>query len=202
MTLLPPVRELGDAPAVSVAGAGLTYAELRGAAAAVAAEIAGAQRVAVWAESTLETIVASVAVLESGLALVPVNPKLGRSELEHVLTDSAPDVILGAPDRPARRRRRAAVDLSARGGDLPEPRRGRRGPGADRLHERHDRPPQGRRAPAPLRGSNLDALADAWDWTGEDVLTHGLPLFHVHGLVVGVFGPLRRGGELRHLGRF
>jgi malonyl-CoA/methylmalonyl-CoA synthetase len=50
--------------------------------------------------------------------------------------------------------------------------------------------------------SNLDALASAWEWTGGDVLTHGLPLFHVHGLVIGVFGPLRRGGELRHLGRF
>ena len=50
--------------------------------------------------------------------------------------------------------------------------------------------------------SNLDALADAWEWTGDDVLTHGLPLFHVHGLVIGVLGPLRRGGELRHLGRF
>jgi malonyl-CoA/methylmalonyl-CoA synthetase len=50
--------------------------------------------------------------------------------------------------------------------------------------------------------SNLDALADAWEWTGEDVLTHGLPLFHVHGLAIGVLGPLRRGGELRHLGRF
>ena len=50
--------------------------------------------------------------------------------------------------------------------------------------------------------SNLDGLADAWEWTGDDVLTHGLPLFHVHGLVLGLFGPLRRGGELRHLGRF
>ena len=50
--------------------------------------------------------------------------------------------------------------------------------------------------------SNLDALADAWDWTGDDILAHGLPLFHVHGLVLGLLGPLRRGGELRHLGRF
>ena len=50
--------------------------------------------------------------------------------------------------------------------------------------------------------SNLDGLADAWDWTGEDILAHGLPLFHVHGLVLGLIGPLRRGGELRHLGRF
>ena len=37
--------------------------------------------------------------------------------------------------------------------------------------------------------SNLDALADAWEWTGEDVLAHGLPLFHVHGLVLGAVRP-------------
>ena len=36
--------------------------------------------------------------------------------------------------------------------------------------------------------ANLDALADAWAWTGEDVLAHALPLFHVHGLVLGVLG--------------
>src|SRR5688572_17358213 len=113
-SLLPPVRELGDTPAVSVAGAGLTYEELRAAAAASAAELGDARRVAVWAESTLEAIVAAVAVLESGRALVPVNPKLGRSELEHVLGDSAPDVILGGPQgRP--------VDVGARGEALPEP---------------------------------------------------------------------------------
>ena len=110
MTLLPPVRELGDEPAVSVAGTGLTYAELREAAAAVAAGFDGAERVAVWAESTLETIVAAVAVLEAGLALVPVNPKLGRSELEHVLTDSR------ARRDPRRARRRPADRRPPRGG--------------------------------------------------------------------------------------
>ena len=50
--------------------------------------------------------------------------------------------------------------------------------------------------------SNLDALADAWAWTERDVVAHGLPLFHVHGLVVGILGPLRRGGTAMHLGRF
>ncbi len=49
---------------------------------------------------------------------------------------------------------------------------------------------------------NLDALAEAWGWTDQDVVAHGLPLFHVHGLVIGVLGPLRRGGTVRHLGRF
>jgi malonyl-CoA/methylmalonyl-CoA synthetase len=34
------------------------------------------------------------------------------------------------------------------------------------------------------------------------VLVHGLPLFHVHGLVLGVLGPLRLGGTVHHLGRF
>jgi len=195
MTLLPPVRELGDEPAVSVAGAGLTYAELRGAAAAVASGLAGAERVAVWAESTLETIVAAVAVLEAGIALVPVNPKLGRAELEHVLADSRPDVVLGGPDG-------TPVDVAARGGELPEPRAGDEHPALIVYTSGTTGRPKGAVLPHRSVASNLDALAGAWAWTGADVLTHGLPLFHVHGLAIGVLGPLRRGGELRHLGRF
>jgi malonyl-CoA/methylmalonyl-CoA synthetase len=202
-SLLPPVRELGDVPAVSVGDAGLTYEALRGAAAVVAAGLDGAERVAVWAESTLETIVAAVGVLEAGLALVPVNPKLGRSELEHVLTDSAPDVILGAPEGELPTgARRATVDLEARGGDLPEPRAGDEDPALIVYTSGTTGRPKGAVLPRRCVASNLDALADAWEWTGDDVLTHGLPLFHVHGLALGVLGPLRRGGELRHLGSF
>ena len=46
--------------------------------------------------------------------------------------------------------------------------------------------------------ANLDALADAWAWTADDTLVHGLPLFHVHGLVLGLLGPLRLGCRLVH----
>ncbi|WP_432190781.1 acyl-CoA synthetase [Streptomyces sp. bgisy027] len=63
-------------------------------------------------------------------------------------------------------------------------------------------PPKGAVIPRRAVAHTLDALADAWQWTGEDVLVHGLPLFHVHGLVLGILGPLRRGGSVRHLGRF
>jgi malonyl-CoA/methylmalonyl-CoA synthetase len=193
--LLAPVHELGGEPAVSVGGEGLTYEELREAAAALAGEIAGAERVAVWAEASLETIVAAVAVLESGIALVPVNPKLGTGELEHVLSDSSPDVVIGGPDG-------RAVDLSARGGDLPDHEAGDEDPALVVYTSGTTGRPKGAVLPRRAVASNLDALADAWEWTGEDVLTHGLPLFHVHGLVLGTLGPLRRGGELRHLGRF
>ena len=63
-------------------------------------------------------------------------------------------------------------------------------------------PPKGAVIPRRAIAGTLDALADAWQWTGDDVLVHGLPLFHVHGLMLGILGPLRRGGCVRHLGRF
>ncbi|MFI0961949.1 acyl-CoA synthetase [Streptomyces sp. NPDC021080] len=63
-------------------------------------------------------------------------------------------------------------------------------------------PPKGAVVPRRAIAATLDALADAWQWTGDDVLVHALPLFHVHGLIIGILGPLRRGGSVRHLGRF
>lgn len=63
-------------------------------------------------------------------------------------------------------------------------------------------PPKGAILPRRAIAASLDALADAWQWTGDDVLVHALPLFHVHGLILGVLGPLRLGGSVRHLGRF
>jgi malonyl-CoA/methylmalonyl-CoA synthetase len=63
-------------------------------------------------------------------------------------------------------------------------------------------PPKGAVLPRRAIASNLDALAAAWEWTAQDRLVHALPLFHVHGLVLGVLGPVRLGGHVRHLGRF
>ena len=44
--------------------------------------------------------------------------------------------------------------------------------------------------------ADLDGLAAAWEWTPDDTLVHGLPLFHVHGLILGVLGALRVGSRL------
>ena len=142
--MLPACYELDREPAVSVGDRGLSYGELREAAAALAAQFEGAERVAVWAESTLETCVAVVAAVATGVPLVPVNPKLGRGELEHVLSDSQPDVIVGAPDDLPGARAGSTVDVDARGGELPGHRRRRRGSGAGHLHERDHRQAQGR----------------------------------------------------------
>src|SRR3712207_4880813 len=121
--LLSPVHELDAEPALRFGDRELSYGELREAAAAVAERLSGLERAAVWAESTLETCVTVVGALSAGIPLVPLNPKLGSSELAHIIGDSRPEVVLGAPDGaldavedppPS-----APVDLDARGGELP-----------------------------------------------------------------------------------
>jgi malonyl-CoA/methylmalonyl-CoA synthetase len=190
--LLAPVRDLGDEPAVAVGERALSYAELRGAAAAVAARLDGVSRAAVWATPSLETIVAVVGALCAGVELVPLNPKLGSGELDHILGDSAPELVLRPED----------VDVGARGAELPT---GGSDPEATALviyTSGTTGKPKGALLPRRAIAACLDALAEAWAWTAADTLVHGLPLFHVHGLVLGVLGPLRLGGSLRHLGRF
>jgi malonyl-CoA/methylmalonyl-CoA synthetase len=205
--LLPPLADPGDKEAIRFGKRALSYEALAGATAAVAAAIAGAERVAVFAESRLETCVAAVGALEAGVPFTPVNPKAGERELEHILSDSAPALVLTAAETelPAAFADvpRVDVDVDARGDAavLPdEP--GPEAPAVIVYTSGTTGPPKGAVLPRRALASNLDALADAWEWTGEDVLAHALPLFHVHGLILGVIGPLRLGGTVHHLGRF
>ncbi|MFI9149422.1 acyl-CoA synthetase [Streptomyces sp. NPDC053367] len=183
----------------------LTYAQLSAAAGAVAERVRGAGRVAVWATPALETAVGAVGVLLAGLPLVPLNPKSGEKELAHILGDSAPDVVLAAPGAQLPQALqglvRADVDVHAQGA-LPEDRADDADPALIVYTSGTTGPPKGAVIPRRAVAATLDALAEAWQWTDADVLVHGLPLFHVHGLVLGVLGPLRRGGAVRHLGRF
>lgn len=185
----------------------LTYAELAAAAGAVGERVRGARRVAVWATPALETAVAVVGVLLAGAAAVPLNPKSGDKELGHILGDSAPGLVLAAPgdELPAALAGFERVDVDATAvGPAPvgEERVGDGEPALVVYTSGTTGPPKGAVIPRRAVAATLDALADAWRWTGQDVLVHGLPLFHVHGLVLGVLGPLRRGGSVRHLGRF
>jgi malonyl-CoA/methylmalonyl-CoA synthetase len=207
--LLPPLHEApAGRAALRFPGRALEYAELRALASELAAALHGARRAAVWAEPESETCVAVVACLLAGVAAVPVNPKAGARELEHIVGDSDPDCVLFAarsePPDAFGSRRRLAVDLEPRRAAPPPP---PPEPDADApalvvYTSGTTGPPKGALIARRAVASTLDALAEAWAWTSADVLAHALPLFHVHGLVLGVLGPLRLGGTLRHLGRF
>ncbi|MBQ0968774.1 acyl-CoA synthetase [Streptomyces sp. RK23] len=200
-----PTGAPADRPALRFGERSLTYAELAAAAGATAGRIGGAGRVAVWATPAMETAVAVVAALLAGVAAVPLNPKSGDKELAHILADSAPSMVLAPPDAelpPALGTlERVDVDVRARGA-VPEDRTEEGDAALVVYTSGTTGPPKGAVIPRRALATTLDALADAWQWTGDDVLVQGLPLFHVHGLVLGILGPLRRGGSVRHLGRF
>jgi malonyl-CoA/methylmalonyl-CoA synthetase len=44
--------------------------------------------------------------------------------------------------------------------------------------------------------ANIRAVTSAWHWTGDDRLLLVLPLFHAHGLMVGMHGTLYTGGSV------
>ncbi|AVH58901.1 MULTISPECIES: acyl-CoA synthetase [Streptomyces] len=185
----------------------LTYAELAASAGELAGRLGGARRVAVWATPTLETAVGVVAALLAGVPAVPLNPKSGTGELGHILNDSAPSAILAGPDdelpQAVRGWERLDVDVYGTGAVAePPPEPAPSAPALIVYTSGTTGPPKGAVIPRRSIAATLDALADAWQWTGDDVLVHGLPLFHVHGLILGILGPLRRGGSVRHLGRF
>ncbi len=203
--LFPSLLDPPGGQALSVAGRSLSYRRLSDAVAALAGELAGRERVAVWAEPSLETAVAVLGALAAGTAAVPINPGIGERELEHILGDSAPGCVLGPPGTalpPALAAlSRVAVDLGARGVELP-PEPPAEAPAFVLYTSGTTGPPKGVLIPRRAIACNLDALAEAWEWTEQDVLVHGLPLFHVHGLVLGTLGPIRLGGRAVHVGRF
>jgi malonyl-CoA/methylmalonyl-CoA synthetase len=202
-----------DKEAIRFGERALSYGDLRGVASDVARRLAGLGRVALWAQPELETCAGVVGALAAGVPVIPINPKAGERELAHIVGDGEPDAVIAARSvelPPALEAlERVDVDVSRGGGVSsrnssvqlgPEP-----GPEAPALivyTSGTTGPPKGVVLPRRAIATNLDALADAWEWTAEDVLVHGLPLFHVHGLVIGVLGVLRRGGTLHHLGSF
>jgi malonyl-CoA/methylmalonyl-CoA synthetase len=201
--LFEPLADPSDADALRFGERALSYRQVRDAATAVAAQVADSRRVGVWAVNAPEVAVAVVGALLAGVPITPINPKAGERELAHILADSDPDCVLCPPGVALPGAcRRVDVDLEARGSDVLPSEPPDEAPAIVVYTSGTTGPPKGAVLPRRAIASNLDALAEAWEWTGDDVVAHALPLFHVHGLILGTLGPLRRGGGVHHLGRF
>ncbi|HRW38326.1 MAG TPA: AMP-binding protein, partial [Aquihabitans sp.] len=197
------------APTVHDRRSGWTTAgelEARSAGAAARFHAAGAlpgDRILISAASSLALVVAHVAALRLGLVVVPANTAYRERELVHLVTDARP--TLAVVDDPTCARWVVDADdrVVATGPDLDLLPAGREHPLLDRSAP--DDPallaytsgttgsPKGALLSHGNLLSSAEALRIAWRWTPDDRLVLPLPLFHLHGLGVGLHGTLLAG---------
>lgn len=168
-------------------------------------------RVVVQLDTGFDLLAAFVANLRAGFVHVPLSTRYGAHETRFVLDDA---------DARAHLVDDGCAALVASLGDDGIPR-----PGIDGL-DAGDVPTAGTRpveATAPTlqiytsgttghpKGvihtgtsvtAGIGALTDGWRFTPADTMALALPLFHVHGLCIGVFGCLLQGVQMRLIPRF
>jgi malonyl-CoA/methylmalonyl-CoA synthetase len=174
-------------------------------------------RVAVQTDKVWQVVPLYLACLRAGLVYLPLNTAYQKSELAFFFGDAQPKVIVCRPemlgvvatlDRDAQ-----VLMLDANGGEvfdraLNEP---------AEFATAHSKPDDlaailytsgttGRSKGAMLShrnlASNAVALVESWAFTGDDVLLHALPVFHVHGLFVALHCVLLSGARMLWLPRF
>lgn len=171
-------------------------------------------RVALWMDSTPEMAQVLLGVLAAGGIAVPLNLRYRRRELAHVFSDATPrwwirEPGLEAPDGVAEPPELKLSELLG-------------GPSADEGSAAEGSAPvgdpdrialllytsgtTGRSKGAMITHANLLAtitsLRAAWGWVEDDVLLLALPLFHTHGLVVGLLTALSSGARVELRARF
>lgn len=176
----------------------------------LAAGLHSCDRFLLSAGTSAELVIAYIAALRAGLVVVPLNTAYTRTEVIRIVRDSRPAA--------------AAVDDSARAdwirdgssppipvfgidlGNLPRSTAGTSNSELDRAGS--DDPAllvytsgtTGRPKGVPLTHGNLlgsaTAVNLAWRWERDDRLLLTLPLFHVHGLGVGINGSLCAGAAI------
>jgi malonyl-CoA/methylmalonyl-CoA synthetase len=174
------------------------------------AGLTAGDRIVMSAATSAELVVAHVAALRLGLVVVPVNGAYRAREVAHIAGDCAPaaclvdeerfDLFAGATG--------GAAWLTTPAVDLPdgEP------PVLDAVAPDdvamlcYTSGTTGAPKGAMLTHGNIlascEAVQLAWRWTEDDRLVLALPLFHVHGLGVGLHGTLLAGGSAVLLPRF
>jgi malonyl-CoA/methylmalonyl-CoA synthetase len=172
--------------------------------------VGAGDRVVAQVEKSLGTVLLYLATLRQGAVYVPLNTGYTDAELGYFIDDARPRVIVVenerrssvetlAPDLAvttlatiATHRRAAVPSVQVDGGAL-----------AAIVYTSGT---TGRSKGAMLSHDNLftnaATLVEQWRFDAADVLVHALPLYHVHGLFVGLHCALLAGAQTRLLPRF
>ncbi len=192
-------------------GRTFTGADLEAATASAARRYAGlgltpGDRVLISCGSSLELAVAHIGALRLGLVVIPTNTAYRAEELAHILGDATPRLAVIDDAERAGWVRDADGAITTITPDLPVP---DAGPGIELALDAttlqapaligYTSGTTGRPKGAVLSHGNLlasvEAVRIAWRWTEADRLWLCLPLFHMHGLGVGLHGTLSVGAS-------
>jgi len=93
-----------DAPALSFAGQNLCYGDLadqieRFAQGVLALGLSRGERVAIWLDKRVETVVASFGATAAGGVFVPINPLLKPDQVAYILRDCNVRILISSPER-------------------------------------------------------------------------------------------------------
>ena len=172
-------------------------------------------RVAVQVEKSVENVSLYLACLKVGAVYLPLNTAYTDSELDYFFSDAEPRLIVCKPER-----RHGIDNLSSAAGVTLH---SLDGDGGGSLMEaaatqQHGEIPAVPRAADDLAAilytsgttgrskgamithgnllANAETLIEAWSISGDDVLLHALPIYHVHGLFVALNTCLMASAEI------
>jgi malonyl-CoA/methylmalonyl-CoA synthetase len=193
----------------------VSYADLRSATGRFAARLQAlggkvGDRIVVQVDKSPEAVLLYLAALRAGLIFVPLNTAYTAAELEYFLSDAEPTIVVCRPtdEGDVRAMARGARVLTLGDdrtgslleempeGDVPVVAR----EADDIAAILYTSGTTGRSKGAMLSHGNLLSnaltLKDLWHWSGDDVLLHILPIYHVHGLFVAIHGALAAGASV------
>src|SRR5438093_745198 len=206
----------GDRPALVAGDTTLSHDELRAAASGAAKQleeigVTQGLHVALFAENSAAWIVSYLGLQLLGATVVGMNPAFKEAEAEQILTDSEAAVaVIDAGRQPVIDKLRPRLKALRRighveeMGSVPSPLAGEGQGGGSPTPEDpalllYTSGTTGRPKGALLDHGNLLAQGrgamEVWRWTARDRLVHALPLFHLHGLGMGLHGTLLSGGS-------
>ncbi len=180
-----------------------------------------ASRIAVQVEKSVESMLLYLATLRAGHVFLPLNTAYQSAEIEYFIGNAEPAVVVCSS-----RNFGWVSKLAFKAGTrhvftLDDDRTGSLLVRAAHCSDRHETAAKaagdvacivytsgttGRSKGAMLTHgnmlSNAQVLKDYWGWRPGDVLIHGLPIFHVHGLFVAIHGALLNGSKMIWLHKF
>jgi malonyl-CoA/methylmalonyl-CoA synthetase len=218
--------DLGTQLLLSADGRSVTYSDTEIASARIANSLlqlgaAPGDRVTVQVEKSIESLFLYLACLRAGLVYHPLNTAYTASELAYFLGNAEPSIVVCASDAVATIESvlpesgiKAVLTLNADGSGTVTERAAiasakadvAQCEGADMAALLYSSGTTGQPKGIILSHDNLrhnaEALVKAWGFTASDKLLHALPIYHVHGLFVGVGCVLMSGASMAWHGSF